>query len=473
MPRTTGSTTETSLQIKQQILSLHAGGMSKKDIAARVGKDRSYVSRIIATGIPASQQAKADAITLALEIKASSTAGAGTIAWQLATEHGISPDAIPHTQLLHQRFSSAGLSSRRPGTRNDNRSYHTYFRDGLNAPCQRVQVDGAGPFSIAGETFYVLIAQDRFSRLLYAEFMPHAYGAHLQPFACNLVDHFGVPIEVQLDNAITWRATSRHPGKLAWSLFSLGIERVHFIPEAQPTRNGGIERQVGTFKSEFLAGFENEYGLTFLDLADAQAKLAAFVSYYNHKRQHTALPKRSGNRRFHLTPAEAHVMRTERAAASDQCISFSRYLGQGYAVLHSSVVAAFPEMAERYVTFECRLDGTGIARHSSSVVGTFCHNFTNKNPDCSLCFTVQPVNLDSATPQRFKDVDPLAYAKRLLEDNRHKRPRTSRLPRGWELEIGDDGLWQLFDASGELIVDWLNSDADHIAEYVSAWELAA
>jgi transposase InsO family protein len=477
MARSVGSTIESSLALKEYIADLRAAGWSLSRIATEVGRDKSYVSRVLKQDLSKQrrQRSAVEAVIAAKRTDQFAAAGVETIVSHLVRTGQIDQADVPYDQALFARVRQQGLSYKAVGGRGDNRSYHVYFRDGLTEPCQRVQVDGAGPFAIAGEPFYLFVSQDRFSRLLYAEFVPHSYGSSLVPFARRLVDTFGIPQEIQLDNAVTWRVQRSHPGRLAWALLSLGVERIHFIPEAQPTRNGGIERQVSVLKNEFLRQHDSEYGLTFASIEDARVALTQFLDYYNNVRQHTALPKVPGQNRLHMTPAEVHVKRADKAAIADQCVSFSRFMSQGYAVLHSSVVAAFPGMAERYATWECRLDGTGRVLHRSSVVGTFHHNFTSKYPDIGPCLVASPAAGLAAgdVSGRVFRFDPLAYAQRLLADNRHKRPRVSRLPAGWELETDSDGTWRLFDSNGDLVVDWLNADADHILEFVPAWDLLA
>lgn len=478
MTRSVGSTIEASLALKHHIHALGAQGLSLSRIASQVGKSRPYVSRVLKQDI-SNQTRKAEALQLCEQLKRSDESrydGPERLADRLVREHGFSPDEIPHSQAIHQRLKAKNLTTRAVGTRSDSRSYHVYFKAGLTQSCQNVQVDGAGPFRIAGQMYYIFVAQDRYSRLLYAEIVPHSYGASLQKFARNLIDYFGVPVQVQLDNAVTWRCQPSQPGKLVWSLLSLGVQRIHFIPEAQPTRNGGVERQVYTIKHEFLRLFETETGFTFTSIDHARSELAAFLQRYNYNRQHTALPKRPGNRRFHLTPGEVHTKRQERASPGQQCIAFSRFMSSGYAVLHSSVVACLPDLSERYATWECWLDGTGCVLHRDerTIVGTFQHNFTGKHPDCKQVIISEPTSRTYTDSSGcIYQADALQYAKRILAATRHTRPRVSRLPAGWRLQTDADGGWRLYDADGELVVDHLNQDADHINEFISSWEEAA
>lgn len=478
MARTPGSSLASSLEIKQRIIELHNQGLKQIDIALAVGKDRSYVSRVIkqnADGSLTRHERKVSALAAAVQYKQTDGyAGPHTLAYELHKQ-GYSEDEIPANNTLFNAIKDKTGTWKKVGGRGDSRNYHNYFRDGLTAPCQRIQLDGWGPFNFAGQTVYLFVAQDRFSRLLYAEIVPHKYGSSLQPFIRRMVEFFGIPVELQLDNAVTWRCQRNKPGRLVWSALQAGVERVHFTPESQPTRNGGVERVNFTLDMEWLRRkHRTEDGYNFATLKEARDSLAAYLIYHNEQRQHRALPK--ATKRFHCTPSQIHTKRNQRASIKDQTIAFTRYMvNPGYCILHSSVVAVCEHYVGAYVTWECSVAGSsGRILRKGEKVGEFDHNYTGKLGESLLI--IEARNISGTNDERKHAFDALAHAKKIFDHQRVKKPRLQLLPQQYRFETYDlDGSeqWQIVDTkTGDVIFDSLNIDADHIKEFLS-FEVAA
>jgi hypothetical protein len=395
-------------------------------------------------------------------------AGPDTLAYSLHL-NGYDESEIPSNKTLYRAIKQDAVVHKPIGGKGDSRGYHSYFRGGLTAPCQRIQLDGWGPFTICGEIFYLLVAKDAYSKMVYAEAVPHKYGPYLQPFIRNMVAALGIPVELQLDNAVTWRCNAKNPGRLVWAALQAGIERVHFIPESQPTRNGGVERINWTIALEFFRKFEGETGYTFASIEDFHTRFSEYLNRYNHERQHRALPKKSGSKRFHCTPGEVHQVRIEKAAPSAQSIAFTRLMvNPGYCVLHSSVVASCSAYTGSYLTWECQWNGSGRILHKGQEVGTFEHGFTGRRESFSP--VIEARDVQGETRERYY-FDAIAYAKEVLAHQKRKRPRTSLLPQDYRIENYNlEGLgeqWRILDEDDEIIFDSLNVDADHIGEFLS------
>ena len=472
LARTSGSDISSSLEIKRRIIALRDQGWRQADIADAVGKDRSYVSRVIkqaSDGSLAHHEAKAAALAAAVEIKkADSYAGSHTIAYELHRQ-GFDENQIPANGTLFKAVRDQAGTWKAVGGRGDSRSYHNYFIDGLDAPCQRIQLDGWGPFNFAGESVYLFVAQDRFSRLLYAEIVPHTYAASLQPFIRNMVGAIGVPEELQLDNAVTWRCQHNKPGRLVWSAIQAGIGRIHFIPESQPTRNGGVERVNYSLDVEWLRKHRTSDGYDFSSLKEARDSLAEFLIHYNESRQHRALPKIS--KRFHCTPSQCHKKRSERASLGDQTITFTRYMvNPGFCTLHSSVVAVCPQFAGAYLSWECSVAGSsGRILRKGEIVGEFDHNFTGGLDSSPL--VIEAKSVSGINDERVHAFDALAHAKKILDHQRVKKPRLQLLPQQYRFESYDlngSEQWRIIDVIlDDVVFDSLNIDADHIKEFLS------
>lgn len=92
---------------------------------------------------------------------------------------------------------------------------------------------------------------------------------------------YGAPAEVLTDNGsqyVTWRGKS----KFAKECEAKGIRHIVARPR-HPQTLGKTERFWGTLWREFLEG------ATFLDLADAQRRIAHFVDHYNFQRTHQGI----------------------------------------------------------------------------------------------------------------------------------------------------------------------------------------
>src|SRR5262249_50590318 len=105
-------------------------------------------------------------------------------------------------------------------------------------------------------------------------------------FAAALA-RLGVPEEVLSDNGkqFTGRFTKPRPAEVLFERICRenGITTRLTRPRT-PTTTGKIERWHKTLRTEFLADHAS-----FADLADAQAKLDAWVEDYNHHRPHQSL----------------------------------------------------------------------------------------------------------------------------------------------------------------------------------------
>ena len=97
---------------------------------------------------------------------------------------------------------------------------------------------------------------------------------------------FGLPKAIQHDNGTQFCDTQHREmkGKLDLMLQHLGIKSLH-IPKAQPQNNGVIERLMRTSQEEGVRGHEVETEKAYQD------RMAAFQSFYNEQRCHTASGK--------------------------------------------------------------------------------------------------------------------------------------------------------------------------------------
>jgi transposase InsO family protein len=112
------------------------------------------------------------------------------------------------------------------------------------------------------------------------------------------INEHGVPEAVMTDNAKTFTARfGRGPGPVLFDRICAdnGIKHILTAPYS-PTTNGKVERFHKTLRAEFFG--PNDY--RFATIAEAQAALDAWVSYYNHQRPHQAIGMVAPIERFQL-----------------------------------------------------------------------------------------------------------------------------------------------------------------------------
>ena len=89
---------------------------------------------------------------------------------------------------------------------------------------------------------------------------------------------FGIPDFIQMDNELSFRGSNRHPhsfGQLIRFALSQGVTPI-FIPQAEPWRNGIIEKFNDTFDKKFFRA------QSYKDLADVRNKAIEFENFHNN-----------------------------------------------------------------------------------------------------------------------------------------------------------------------------------------------
>jgi transcriptional regulator len=105
MARSSGSTLQASLAVKERILALAASGLKQGEIASQVGKDRTYICRVLkqhADGRLEKHQRKVSALDTAVGMKVEDGyAGPDTLAYELFTL-GYGESEIPSNKTLYR-----------------------------------------------------------------------------------------------------------------------------------------------------------------------------------------------------------------------------------------------------------------------------------------------------------------------------------------------------------------------------------
>jgi transposase InsO family protein len=225
-------------------------------------------------------------------------AGAHTICWHLTHHHGITVSAATVWRIL----SRAGQVSPEP----KKRPRASYTRFAAELPNQMWQTDFTHWHLIdehgrRSEVEILNFVDDHSRYLLACTAHPRVTGPIVVAAFRQAVELHGVPASVLSDNGMvfTTRFAGNREGRggrngFEHELARLGIVQKNSSP-AHPQTCGKVERLHQTLK-RWLA--RQPPATT---LADLQAQLDAFADYYNHRRPHRSLARR--------TPAAAYQTR--------------------------------------------------------------------------------------------------------------------------------------------------------------------
>jgi transposase InsO family protein len=284
-------------------------GRTKSDVARDYGVSRRWVQRICKryeaegeAGLePRSRRPRASPQRTAPDIedeivelrKALSDqgldAGAHTIAFHLAQRH----EAVPSVATIWRILTRRGFVTPQP----QKRPRCSFIRFEADQPNERWQADITHWALADGQGVEILNVIDDHSRLLVASEVRRVFkAADIVASFRKAAAAYGLPASMLTDNGAVFTANSRGGGRCAieLELAVLGIAYRHSTPY-HPQTCGKVERFHQTEK-RWLAKQPAVAGLSAL-----QAQVDWFRGYYNTRRPHRALHRR--------TPAEAFAAR--------------------------------------------------------------------------------------------------------------------------------------------------------------------
>lgn len=158
------------------------------------------------------------------------------------------------------------------------------------APSVVHQLDLVGPRYLHGGTrFYGCQVIDAFSNAVALETLTAKQDVVIVQALLNAWHRLGLPRFLQLDNELSFRGSNRYPrsfGLLVRTCLQLGVEIV-FIPEAEPWRNGIVERFNNVYDKLFLRQQQ------FHDLQHLRRELAKFERFHNQHHRYAKLAQRT------------------------------------------------------------------------------------------------------------------------------------------------------------------------------------
>ena len=217
-------------------------------------------------------------------------AGAHTIAFHLERRHGQAPAPSTIWRILRDRGFITPQPQKRPKS--------SYVRFQADQPNERWQADATHWRLADGTEVEILNIVDDHSRLLVrSDAYRSVKGGDVVESFNRGFDLHGVPASVLTDNAAVFTGAPRGGGRCAIeiALDALDVRSSHSSPY-HPQTCGKVERFHQTEK-KWLAGQEPTETVQQL-----QEKLDWFRSYYNTRRPHRALGRRTPQEAFEARP---------------------------------------------------------------------------------------------------------------------------------------------------------------------------
>jgi len=272
-------------------------------------------------------------------------AGAATIAAHLQQRHGASPAVSTIWRILTARGFVVAQPHKRPKS--------SYLRFAAEQPNERWQSDITHWRLADGTDVEILHWLDDHSRLLLASTARAVFkGLDVEASYRLIAAHYGDPASVLSDNGAVYTGRYRRRGRVALevTLHARGVVFTHSRPY-HPQTCGKVERVHQTVKKHLAT----RPPATTID--DLQRQLDAFRDYYNTRRPHRALRRR--------TPQQAYTARPK-AAASGQPLTDGHYR-----VRHDTI----DTNGKLTLRYNSRLHHIGIGRrHAGKTVLILAHD---------------------------------------------------------------------------------------------------
>lgn len=450
-----------------------------RELNLSIGSVRHYLSKPLPSSSPA------DVISAALEIKsAESTRHYGPMQISGLID-GVG--SVVSETTLSRRIKAAGLAHKGLRWRGGSRPY--WMDAKYTSPLECFQVDTVKLRVASGELVEVFSCRDVVSGVHHLSIVD---GNNLSGCLAECFRVMGVPSVVQADNGFGMILANNGGSysdfqQVAWLA---GVSRIHYIPEAEPDRNGAVESFHRWLQYEYLHA-----GGMAADVDGLCAWLGERLRWYCTRKPLGGL----GGKRARKTPASVHPCYDWRPVANPLpisprsgtpgVVSFTRLVdSRGALVIRNPglLIALGPQHGGHYVRVDIypggrarcfsRLpadegEGYTVERINGRLVSDYDGSQTREIAiaDTDWCCgrksfrqlvladvsdasgEFQPVNIDDRAWLR-------TYAKAL------RKPMPSSYPRWVVVDILDDGSWTWTDSRTGLVVASSRSVPDHSGE---------
>lgn len=465
-----------------QAHALRDAGKSIREISSIMNLPICSVQNYLAT-LPDS--APVDAIAQVLSMKSErKNAHRGTLELKAMADTTVSH------RTLGRRISNAGLAKKGVHRLSTRAPYHTEakptkYLDMLQMDTKKLRV---GPY-----LYELLVVRDVATG---CTLVMHHTGTQLgmvHKVARVLAVFGGAPRVFQTDNGTTDFSMARRDLLRPWHklVLSRGTERVQFIPEAEPRRNGSVE----SFNNWLQTEWDNHGAAENVDADSFDTWLDGRVTYYNFSKPLSTtgkIPASLSSGRFNPNVADYSI---DFAEPTSGCVSFIRYVSRTVDHETGAIAAIAPvkapgtvyvvpnELEGSYLRFDCHLDGMGLVYAPREVdtlqaialgpkiedrrfkarvdpgicIGSFASPFTNRDE------AIVQIDFDASLVAGFVPTmtDPAAIMRNWKKVLKQAVP--SLIPSDIQIVIGDEGCWQAFNRHGDLI--WTEQTSPEVLEH--------
>lgn len=314
----------------------------------------------------------------------------------------------------------------------------------------------------------------------------------LHKVAYMLAAFGGSPRVFQTDNGATEFSMARRDRLRPWHklVFARGAERVQFIPEAEPRRNGSVE----SFNSWLQSEWDNHGSALEIGPENFNDWLHGRMRYYNFDKPLSSTGKAPASLSSGRFNPDIETYSIEHDEPVVGCVSFVRYVTRSIDHDTGLIAAVAPvkspgtifvvpfEFEGSYLRFDCHLDGTGLvhaprevdtlaAMHQGHKVGSrrfvgradpgvLVGSFTS--PFVAPLEQVIQIEVASDVLANFVPTltDPMAIIRTWKKVLKQAIPEI--LPSGIRLVVGQDGTWQAW-RNDELI--WTEQSSPEVLEH--------
>lgn len=400
-------------------------------------------------------------------------------------------EAVPSERTISAAMADAGLARKGVGRMSSRRPYHIDARP--TQYLEMLQMDTVKIRPGKGKLVELLSVRDVASGCHMLIRHDATQAGMVRAISKIKAVFGGLPKVIQTDNGTTDFSMPRRNVLRPWHAYAFthGTERVQFIPEAEPARNGSVESFHNWLKNEV------DGDPAWADLTDDRLDdwLWDRLYYYNYRKPlgtTKAIPSSLAGGRFDLNGIGCSTDDAYSMNASG-CVSFIRYVSRSVdrasgevltvAVVKSpgTVFVVPSEFEGGYLRFDCYTDGRGecwapspvdvqaaIQSGERRVNGRIAERGVSGRLvalfDSPLVVSRDAVFIHTADVDGFSPVvtDPASVIrvwKRVL-----KQAMPTLLPTGYELRSGEDGSWEVY-RNGELV--WTEQSSPDVIEHAA------
>lgn len=460
---------------------LRAQGLSIRAIAAQMDCSIGSVQNFLSVSPDPTQS---DAIAQVLALKAEKkNAHRGALELRAMVDTSVS------YRTLEKRIAAAGLARKGVHRSASRAPYHTEAKP--SQYLDMLQMD-TKKLRVGSMLIELLVVRDVATGCTVAMEHSASHDGMLHKVGLVLAMFGGAPRIFQTDNGSTDFSMARRDKLRPWHklVLSSGTERVQFIPEAEPRRNGSVE----SFNCWLQSEWDNHGSALQIGPENFHAWLKDRLFYYNFKKPLSSTGKAPASLSSGRFNPEVDTYSIAYSEPTSGCVSFIRYVIRSVDHETGAIACVAPvkapgtifvvpfEFEGSYLRFDWNLDGMGLVYAPREVdtlasihqghnvngrrfvgradpgvlVGSFVSPFVAGSEQV-IQIDVAPDVLENFEPTVTDPAGIIRTWKKVL-----KQAVPSLLGSGIELVIGEGGCWQAYRGNNLL---WTEQTSPEVLEH--------